>query len=838
MDRCNIPNMGSGDPRPLSKYGYWVSITVSIVLAVSLLLLLFAFTPAHAASREQMDVVVLLDNSGSMAKNGHLPGNDERFMRVTAVQYLLEKMAPGDRIGLVTFDSVVHTDPAASHLRDVAGPGMPEAFTRGIRSIAAVPNDSTNMAAGFHAAESILQAGGGLHRRRFLLFLTDGTPNPLRGENTPAGLARLAAQIGHEGIVIHTIGLGQLSPNPAEAVAARTLLQDLARRGDGDMHMASRAEDLPPLFGSIFAQLAGHEISRTVLAGSQARFSLAPGTHNLRVLATSEGTVPELRLTDPAGKVYPARLLPSVLPGRQTAHIAVDAVNEPALGTWTAQATRGSLEVAWEPDFEAALLQPPSGQHAPSHTPISLVVVERQRGTVTDAVMARGRAMVLYESSPGLVPVSIALTEDPARPARFTGTIPDSGAIGPHHLTIQCYRFAPEGEEEGGPAFAVIQVARLPTLTLLAPPAGAAYALPGPVPVRAQVFLDGQPLTPAPSSIIVSARLSGAGGEPETALAPDRQGLFAGVITPGAAPGPATVTVTLLGQFQGTALTPQAVTQSVMLTPTPVVQVQWPAASALTADPDDTLRLSVEASSSAGTPQTVFLTCGGPAVVSLQPSALMVAPNQPLQPVPLRLNLHGVRPGTYILTVTPQIGASGVTLKSTPWRCSVHVRTWLERNRWWLYPALGLGILLALLTTALVILWLKEQARRQQKMLALLNGVAVYVPGTTHAYRAPPQKTLARSFYTFGGDGADVAIPDPNKPGEPLFREPRVRVAVDWDRRERKPILQVTPEGTETQFFERDGRLIGEPITPTEGGSSFRVEPEHILVRVNSEWTL
>jgi len=74
-------------------------------------------------------------------------------------------------------------------------------------------------------------------------------------------------------------------------------------------------------------------------------------------------------------------------------------------------------------------------------------------------------------------------------------------------------------------------------------------------------------------------------------------------------------------------------------------------------------------------------------------------------------------------------------------------------------------------------------------------------------------------------------------PAQPLFGEPRLRVAVEWDGRARQPRLRVSPEGTDTMLYDREGNLIGEPIVPTEGGALFYVDPEHVLVRVSSEWT-
>jgi hypothetical protein len=140
-------------------------------------------------------------------------------------------------------------------------------------------------------------------------------------------------------------------------------------------------------------------------------------------------------------------------------------------------------------------------------------------------------------------------------------------------------------------------------------------------------------------------------------------------------------------------------------------------------------------------------------------------------------------------------------------------------------------------SVALVMAWMKEQARRQRKMRDVLNGVAVYVPGTAQAFRPEPQKALVRRSFTFGGPGADVLLADPAQPGQPLFREPRLRVAVEWARRARQPRLLVTPEGTDTMLYDRENQLIGDPIVPSEGGALFYIDPEHVLVRVSSEWT-
>ena len=356
---------------------------------------------AQAATREKLDVVLLLDNSGSMHREGKAAGNDERFMRVTAVQYLLEKMAPGDRAALVTFDTDAHTDPQASRLRDIAEPGMKAAFASGIRNIAAKPNGSTNMAAGLRAAAAIFDRTPAVGHKRFLLFLTDGTPNPPHEDNTPAKLAEYAlSRFGNRGIGLHTVGLGELSANPREAQAAQGLLETLARNGRGAAHRAARAEDLPPLFGAIFAQLVGHEVTRTVPAAAPTTFAVAPGTRNLRVLATNDNAAPQITLTDPNGKTYAARAVSPLLAPNQTAFLAASGVTDPVPGAWKVQADAGAMELAWEASFEATLAPPSSKGMVPARAHLPLRVTIHERGQSAPLKLTQGRVVAEYAIAP------------------------------------------------------------------------------------------------------------------------------------------------------------------------------------------------------------------------------------------------------------------------------------------------------------------------------------------------------------------------------------------------------------------------------------------------------
>lgn len=801
------------------------------------LTILFSAAPAYAVSRARMDVVVLLDNSGSMHREGKTPGNDERFMRVAAVQYLLEKMAPGDRAALVTFDSVVHLDPAASHLRNISAPGVEAAFDNGVRRIAASPGGSTNMGAGLRAAARILRQESAAGRQRFIILLTDGTPNPPHGANTPTAIIQYARALGKSGIVIHTVGLGDLSSNPAEAAAARSLLESIAREGGGAAHQAANAEALPALFGSIFAQLVGHEVSRPLASGQQATFTLAPGSQNLRVIAVSEGTPPQFILTDPRGKTVPVRNIAPLLPGVESARLAVAAVNSPGAGSWTVRAVQGAVEVAYEPDFEAVLLRPRHNSRVPADAPLSIVVEVRRKGGSLPLALSKGRVTLEYEQTPGQPPVTLNLTEDSQQRGRFSGTLPDTGAVGSHNIIVRCFRSGANGAEEGGPAYASLQVARIPVLKLIEPQPCAFYTLPAPVAVQAALSLAGARVSRAISGIRITASVTVSGrAAPQVELAPAGGGVYAGGSPSGRQAGAAALRVVLSGSYQGQSFDPQELDLPLTLTPHPIVEMTGGQLSRQAVNPDDSRTITERIRSSAPTAQIIRLTASGVPGVTVDPSSIDVPAHGEQQSVKVILSWRHAPPGDYSLDLKPALAGTGVDLHANQVHSDIHVRTWLERNGWWFYPGTGLLVLLILAAVALILHLTREQARRQRKMRDMLNGAALYVPGTAQPFRPAPQNVLVRRSYTFGGEGADVFIPDPAEPGQPLFKEPRLKIAVEWDKRHRQPLLMVTPEGTDTILYDKDNKLIGEPIVPTEGGAFFYVDPEHRLVRVNSEW--
>lgn len=146
----------------------------------------------EAGQRPPIDVVVVLDRSGSMAAEDRI-GFARRALVEAAAQ-----LRDGDRLGIVTFSSGVST------VREIA----PVAGDLGrIRDEAATitADGSTNLSGGVEMAAAMLRSHRVSGRARQILLLSDGHANIGKmGEE----LAGLGNTLGQEGIIVTAMGVG------------------------------------------------------------------------------------------------------------------------------------------------------------------------------------------------------------------------------------------------------------------------------------------------------------------------------------------------------------------------------------------------------------------------------------------------------------------------------------------------------------------------------------------------------------------------------------------------------------------------------------------------------
>jgi pSer/pThr/pTyr-binding forkhead associated (FHA) protein/uncharacterized protein YegL len=186
------------------------------------------------------DIVLVLDNSGSMRQN------DPAALARQAVATFVGQMDPDTHIGMVFFDSDAREVLPLTRLGDTTSEALNQKLDgldyRGLR---------TNLAAALERAIYSLKQQGRAEASRSVVFLTDGVidmGDRAKDRDSARWLRdELVADAAEQGIAIFSIALG----NQADVL----LLHAMAQKTEGDYFRAERAEDLAVVLDEIESAL-------------------------------------------------------------------------------------------------------------------------------------------------------------------------------------------------------------------------------------------------------------------------------------------------------------------------------------------------------------------------------------------------------------------------------------------------------------------------------------------------------------------------------------------------------------------------------------------------------
>ncbi len=205
------------------------------------LVLLLLGTAVAEARIPPRDLMLVLDNSGSMRKN------DPDFLLKDAVRTFVNALQGDVRLGVVIFDARSTLAVPLSALEE-------QSRKRILESLAAVDYRGrfTDIPGAIERAIYELKRNGRPDARRSIVFITDGivdTGDTQRDRERRAWLEReLVADAADEGIRIFAIAFTE--------DADFQLIQTLAEKSDGDYFRAPTAADLPRVFARIDEVLA------------------------------------------------------------------------------------------------------------------------------------------------------------------------------------------------------------------------------------------------------------------------------------------------------------------------------------------------------------------------------------------------------------------------------------------------------------------------------------------------------------------------------------------------------------------------------------------------------
>ncbi len=194
-------------------------------------------THEGAEAQPKLDILFVIDNSGSMRKN------DPHFITREVVTEFSNGLANQSRLGMVIFD---HDARLVEPLTEKTGPEAQASFIRNLNEVN-YRGQFTNSPAGIERAIYELKMNGRDDAEKVIIFLTDGivdTGDKARDIEKEKWLRLdLATESKKEGIRIIGIAFTEK--------ADVHLIQTLAIKTDGEYFRAYRAGDIPGIFSRI-----------------------------------------------------------------------------------------------------------------------------------------------------------------------------------------------------------------------------------------------------------------------------------------------------------------------------------------------------------------------------------------------------------------------------------------------------------------------------------------------------------------------------------------------------------------------------------------------------------
>lgn len=177
--------------------------------------------PAAGAARTPLNLSLVLDRSGSMS-------GEKLAAAREAAAFLVRRLAPEDRVTVVTYDHEVHTV-ADEHTQR----GHVSQMIRSIET-----GGSTNLSGGWLRGRELAAAQQQERAMNRVLLLTDGRANC--GITDPQTLTGLCAEAARAGITTTTVGFG--------ADYDEALLRAMADAGAGNTYYIERPDQAPGVF--------------------------------------------------------------------------------------------------------------------------------------------------------------------------------------------------------------------------------------------------------------------------------------------------------------------------------------------------------------------------------------------------------------------------------------------------------------------------------------------------------------------------------------------------------------------------------------------------------------
>ena len=307
----------------------------SLIVTLALLAgLVTSLTLASDAGRFDLDVIYVIDNSGSMLSA------DPNKLALSAANLFIDMCEDSDsRVGYVMF---THEIQAEQPLTDIQT--FSEQLKQAISETSYNPVGNTDIALGLERAYELLERdalGGKSSRTPVVILLTDGNTDlpggvPRTTQASLAALEEIKQKYAAEGLPIYSIGLN--FDNRLDIVE----VSKIAEATGAMSHEVSSADRLPAVLRGIYGHLTGsNSRNTTVIATGEPQSIPIPvdndSIYKGTITISSVYPVRDVYLVDPDGVIYNEQGLSNKVSVNQDplGNYTIFTMYRPAKGSWS-----------------------------------------------------------------------------------------------------------------------------------------------------------------------------------------------------------------------------------------------------------------------------------------------------------------------------------------------------------------------------------------------------------------------------------------------------------------------------------------------------------------------
>jgi len=275
-----------------------------------------------AASTGGVDAVLLIDSSGSMAKN------DPDKLRVPAAKMFMSLLGSGDRIGLISFSDngypVLHLTAPDPKTRARILASADRVSSKGVY---------TNLYAALEKGLAMLEKEGRDGQQPMLVLMSDGRMDVGNTDEDWALTQKLQealiAKAKARGVKVYTIAFTEASDVD--------LLRDIATQTDALFKLARNDRDLHEVFGAIFESAKDPDM----LPVKGGEFQIDASIDEVTIVASREREDVRIYLQAPDGKKYSSDDAGDELKWFLSQYFDMITVKNPEPGSWKLLGTGG-----------------------------------------------------------------------------------------------------------------------------------------------------------------------------------------------------------------------------------------------------------------------------------------------------------------------------------------------------------------------------------------------------------------------------------------------------------------------------------------------------------------